>query len=115
MWHTKDVYEVGKAFETNIGSGLNDKLVEGKRLKFGENKLTDKKKESIIIKFLKQFNDFMIIILIISSIISAVVTKLEGSGDYLDSIIIISITVIVLVVISCLLYVVLNKKKENAI
>ena len=93
MWHTKDVYEVGKAFETNIGSGLNDKLVEEKRLKFGENKLTDKKKESIIIKFLKQFNDFMIIILIISSIISAVVTKLEGSGDYLDSIIIISIVV----------------------
>lgn len=66
----------------------------GNRLKeFGENKLEDKKKESIIIRFFKQFNDFMIIILIASAIISAVVAKLEGSNDYIDSIIIIAIVV----------------------
>ena len=33
----------------------------------------------------------MIIILIISALVSAIVTKIEGAGDYLDSIIIISI------------------------
>lgn len=66
----------------------------GNRLKeFGENKLEDKKKESIIIRFFKQFNDFMIIILIVASIISAIVAKLEGSNDYIDSIIIIAIVV----------------------
>lgn len=66
----------------------------GKRFsKFGENKLEDKKKESIIIRFIKQFNDFMIIILIIASIISAIVAKLEGSNDYMDSIIIVAIVV----------------------
>lgn len=66
----------------------------GKRFsKFGENKLEDKKKESMIVRFIKQFNDFMIIILIIASIISAVVAKLEGSNDYMDSIIIVAIVV----------------------
>ena len=66
----------------------------GKRFsKFGENKLEDKKKESLVIRFIKQFNDFMIIILIIASIISAIVAKLEGSNDYMDSIIIVAIVV----------------------
>ena len=66
----------------------------GKRLsKFGENKLEDKKKESLTVRFIKQFNDFMIIILIIASIISAIVAKLEGSNDYMDSIIIVAIVV----------------------
>ena len=44
-------------------------------------------------RFIEQFNDFMIIILIIASIISAVVSKLEGSNDYVDSIIIIAIVI----------------------
>ena len=66
----------------------------GKRLiEYGENKLEDKKKESLIVRFFKQFNDFMIIILIIASIISAVMAKMEGSNDYMDSIIIIAIVV----------------------
>lgn len=66
----------------------------GNRLKeFGENKLEDKKKESIIIRFFKQFNDFMIIILIASAIISVIVAKLEGNNDYIDSIIIVVIVV----------------------
>lgn len=56
-------------------------------------KLEDKKKESIIDRFFKQFNDFMIIILIVASIISAIVAKLEGNNDYIDSIIIITIVV----------------------
>ena len=51
--------------------------------------MDDKKKESIVIRFIKQFNDFMIIILIVASLISALVAKLEGNNDYIDSIIII--------------------------
>ena len=93
MWYTLSTKEVEKQMQTNIKLGLNEKEVEDKQNKFGLNKLEEKKKESIIIKFVKQFNDFMIIILIIASIISAVVAKLEGSNDYFDSIIIIAIVV----------------------
>ena len=93
MWYTLSTKEVERQMQTNIEFGLNEKQVEDKQNKFGLNKLEEKKKESIIIKFVKQFNDFMIIILIIASIISAVVAKLEGSNDYFDSIIIIAIVV----------------------
>ena len=93
MWYTLSTKEVEKQMQTNIEFGLNEKQVEDKQNKFGLNKLEEKKKESIVIKFIKQFNDFMIIILIIASIISAVVARLEGSNDYFDSIIIIAIVV----------------------
>lgn len=93
MWYTLSTKEVEKQMQTNIEFGLNEKQVEDKQNKFGLNKLEEKKKESIVIKFIKQFNDFMIIILIIASIISAVVARIEGSNDYFDSIIIIAIVV----------------------
>lgn len=93
MWYTLSTKEVEKQMQTNIEFGLNEKQVEDKQNKFGLNKLEEKKKESIVIKFIKQFNDFMIIILIIASIISAAVARLEGSNDYFDSIIIIAIVV----------------------
>ena len=93
MWYILSTKEVEKQMQTNIEFGLNEKQVEDKQNKFGLNKLEEKKRESIAIKFIKQFNDFMIIILIIASIISAVVARLEGSNDYFDSIIIIAIVV----------------------
>ena len=93
MWYTISTKEVEKQMQTNIEFGLNEKQVEDKQNKFGLNKLEEKNKESIFIKFVKQFNDFMIIILIIASIISAVVARLEGNNDYIDSIIIIAIVV----------------------
>ena len=47
----------------------------------------------MLVRFLNQFKDFMIIILIIAAVISAVVSYIEGTGDYFDSIIIIAIVV----------------------
>ena len=94
MWHTMDKMQVCRKMGTNIQIGLNENEVKKREEKYGKNKLEEKKKDSILIKFFKQFNDFMIIILMIASIISAVVAKIEGTGDYLDSIIIIAIVVL---------------------
>ena len=91
MWETKDLREVEKNLKTNISYGITNEEAESRLKQYGKNELKDKKKESFIIKFIKQFNDFMIIILIIASIVSAIVTKLDGSNDYFDSIIIIFI------------------------
>lgn len=94
MWHTKNVDEIVKYYKTDKHNGITEEEVQKRIKEYGENKLADKKKESLFIKFIKQFNDFMIIILIIASIISAVVSKLDGSGDYIDSVIIIAIVVL---------------------
>lgn len=93
MWHTKEIEEIERQLGTNIEKGLENSQIKERQERYGENKLADKKKENIIIKFLKQFNDFMIIILIIASIISAIITQINGEGDYIDSIIIIAIVI----------------------
>ena len=94
MWHDKSTEEVVRRLKTNAKNGLAEVEVEKRRLEFGKNKLEEKKKESLFIKFIKQFNDFMIIILIIASIVSAVVSKMQGENDYVDSIIIIAIVIL---------------------
>ena len=93
MWQTLNLSELKHKLKTNYQYGLTADEVNRRFQEYGENKLDDKPKEGIIIKFFKQFNDFMIIILIIASIVSAVIEKIQGSNDYLDSIIIIAIVV----------------------
>lgn len=93
MWHAKEIKEIEKNFRTNSQYGITEEEAKKRLAHFGENKLQEKRKENIIIKFIKQFNDFMIIILMIASVISAIVAKVDGSNDYMDSIIIIAIVV----------------------
>lgn len=110
MWHTLRKEEVLKKLKTDEKKGLNKNEVLERQKKDGKNKLADKKKESIIIKFFKQFNDFMIIILIIASIISAIVAKIQGENDYIDSIIIIGI-----VIFNAIMGVIQEAKAEKSI
>lgn len=94
MWHTKSTAEVEKTLKTNTRKGLSDEEIKKRKEQYGINKLKEKKKENLFIRFIKQFNDFMIIILIIASIISAGVSYMQGQNDYIDSIIIIAIVVL---------------------
>ena len=84
---------IQKELNTDIETGLNEEEASKRLEKYGENVLDEPEKENIFIRFLKQFNDFMIIILLIASVISAVMAKLEGGGDYIDSIIIVAIVI----------------------
>ncbi len=93
MWHSSSVEEVSKKLKTNINIGLSEEETQKRFERYGPNNLKEKKKESIFVKFIKQFNDFMIITLIIAAIISAVVSKLNGEADYIDSIIIVAIVI----------------------
>lgn len=110
MWQTLRKEEVLRKLNTDEKQGLTEKEVQERQEKYGKNKLQEKKKESFIVKFIKQFNDFMIIILIIASIISAVVSKMQGENDYVDSIIIIGI-----VVFNALMGVIQEAKAEKSI
>ena len=94
MWHTLEIGDLVRKLRSNINYGITEEEAKIRLEKYGKNKIEDKKKENILVRFLKQFNDIMIIILIISAVISAIVTKMEGSNDYLDSIIIVSIVVL---------------------
>ncbi|MCL2341497.1 MAG: HAD-IC family P-type ATPase [Firmicutes bacterium] len=91
MWHTIGIDEARRKLRTNFNVGLTGEEVLRRREEFGENKIADSKKDSLFIKFIKQFNDFMIMVLIGAAVVSAVMSYIEGSNDYIDSIIIIFI------------------------
>ena len=110
MWHTLIKDEVLRKLKTNEKLGLRQDEVIKRQDKYGKNKLKDKQKESIFIKFVKQFNDFMIIILIIASIVSAVISYIQGENDYIDSVIIIAI-----VILNAIMGVVQEAKAEKSI
>ncbi len=94
MWETLKKEEVEKTLNTNFIQGLTNEEVIKRQNQYGKNVLKNNKKESLLVKFLKQFNDFMIIILIMASIVSAGVSWYQGEHDYIDSIIIIAIVVL---------------------
>ena len=110
MWHTLSADEIRKKLNTDIYKGLTDKEVIKLRKKYGYNKLDEKKKESIFIKFISQFKDFMIIILLIAALVSAIVSYFEGTKEYTDSIII-----VVIVVINALIGVIQESKAEKSL
>ena len=110
MWETFRKEEVLKKLKTNLRTGLSEEEVVFRRSKYGKNKLEEKKKETLMIKFFKQFNDFMIIILILASVVSAGVSYLQGENDYIDSVIIIAI-----VILNAIMGVVQEAKAEKSI
>ena len=93
MWQSLNLSEVKQKLRTNFQYGLTNEEVDKRFNEYGENKLEDKPRESLILRFFKQFNDFMIIVLIVAAIVSAAIEKMQGSNDYLDSIIIIAIVI----------------------
>lgn len=93
-YHSMNIKETEANFRTNIEKGLTKNEVSKRLSKYGENTIKEKNKKSNISKFFAQFNDFMVIILIIAGTISFITTLIKGEKDFLDSIIIIFIVVL---------------------
>ena len=92
-WFNKSIEEVEKELQTDISNGLTLQEVEKRREKYGLNALKAKKKKSLFQRFLDQFKDFSIIILIIAAIVSGVVGVAEGEG-ITDTIIILLVVIV---------------------
>ena len=108
-WFNKETNEVEKELKTNLQQGLTQDEVEEKRKEFGYNELKAKKKKSLFVKFLEQFKDFMIIVLIIAAIVSGIVGYMEGEG-ITDSIII-----LIVVIVNAIIGVVQESKAEKSL
>ena len=108
-WYQKNINDVKKELATDIEKGLSSKQVEEKQQNVGFNELKAKKKKSLIVKFLEQFKDFMIIVLIIAAIVSGIVGILEGEG-ITDTIII-----LIVVIINAIIGVAQENKAEKSL
>ena len=108
-WFQKDVEEVEKELETNLEKGLTTEEVTKRREKYGLNELKSKKKKTLFQKFLDQFKDFSIIVLIIAAIVSGFVGVAEGEG-ITDTIII-----LIVVVVNAIIGVTQESKAEKSL
>lgn len=93
MWHTKTIADIRRETKTNLKYGIDSREVDERKQLYGVNKIEEQKKKSILIRFIEQFNDFMIITLLVAAIISSVMAYIEGTNEYIDSIIIVTIVV----------------------
>ena len=89
--------------------GLSEKQASKRLEKYGKNKLVEGKKESLILRFLKQLADPMIVILIAAAAVSGV-TAFYAGESLADVIIILAV-----VLINAVLGVVQESKAERAI
>ena len=92
-WFNKEIKDVETELKTDLENGLSSKQVEENKAKYGENELQEKKKEPLIKKFIAQFKDFSIIVLIIAAIVSGVVGVAQGEG-FTDTIIILIVVLL---------------------
>ena len=92
QWFNLEIKDVEQKLETNMENGLSEEQVIAKREKYGLNELQAKKKKSLFQKFLDQFKDFSIIILIIAAIVSGVVGVAQGEG-FTDTIVIMIVVI----------------------
>lgn len=109
LWFHKSVDETKEYFKLDEENGLSNEQVNENRQKYGTNELQTKKKKSTFVKFLEQFKDFMIIVLIIAAIISGVVGYIEGEG-ITDSIII-----LIVVILNAVIGVIQENKAEKSL
>ena len=105
----KSIEEIENELKTDRDNGLKGSHIEEIREKYGFNELKGKKKQSILIKFLNQFKDFMIIVLIIAAIVSGFIGIQEGEG-ITDSIII-----LIVVIVNAIIGVAQENKAEKSL
>ena len=99
MFETKSAKEVLQELDVNPSSGLTSEEAGQRLLKYGPNKLAEKKKTPLFLVFLGQFNDPMIFILLAAALLSIAISiynSIHNSEpfDFADPIIIMGVCVL---------------------
>ena len=110
-FHDKDINTVITSLKSDANKGLSREEAKKRLNRYGENKLQTKKKTNIFIRFLKQFNDIMIIILLIAALVSFTIAIIEGeSKEFFEPILI-----ILIVILNAIMGVLQESKAEKAL
>jgi len=109
-WHTLSAEQTADSLKTSLEKGLSDQTAKALIKNFGENKLSNKKKPSVIKQFIEQFSDFCVVILFVACIISFLTSLLEGGKDFIEPIVI-----LVIVMLNAAIGVFQERRAEKAI
>lgn len=104
MWFNKSQDNIIKELDVNVSQGLSDEEVKLRQEKYGENKLQEGKKKTLLALFFSQLNDALIYVLLGAAVITLFIQ------EYADSVIILAV-----VVLNAVIGVVQEAKAEKAI
>ena len=104
-FYNQKIENVAQELSTSTSQGLQTSQISALRAKYGTNSLASKKKTSIWQRFLAQFKDFMIIVLIVAALLSGFVAQ-----EWTDAAII-----MIVVILNAVLGVFQETRSEEAI
>ena len=104
QWYSHSVRELDRSLETNLASGLTSAQVKQRQEHYGANQLKGKPGKSPIVKFLAQFNQPLLYILLIAGVVKAFL------GEWVNAWVIWAVTLI-----NAIIGFVQEAKAENAI
>lgn len=85
--------EAAAALKTDTERGLDPQEVQQRQRQYGFNEIREGRKQTLFLRFLGQFKDFMVLILLAAAGVSFLVSKLRGDNEFIDSVIILAIVV----------------------
>ena len=109
--HSQPKEELLKSLSVSMEKGLSSGQAAELQQKYGPNKLKEKKKKTNLQRFLEQFKDVMIIILLIAAVISFVIACVEGEPmEFFEPVLI-----LLIVVLNAIMGMVQESKAEKAL
>lgn len=110
-YYNKDVNSVIETLQTDENAGLTTAEVASRQARYGANLLKGKKKKGMFLKFLDQFKDVMILILLAAAAVSFVVAILEGEAKGFFE----PALILIIVVVNAIMGVMQESKAEKAL
>ena len=88
--YRKSIQDLEKELDTSATEGISEASVASRVSTYGKNELKEEKKETLFVKFLKEFTDPLIIILLIAALVSVLVDP----NEWIESVIILVVVLI---------------------
>ena len=86
-WFSQNPIDIARRFCSDLQSGLTTRQAQRRLKEKGLNKLAEEERESLYSIFMRQFDDFMVIVLMITTAVSAIL------GEIIDAAVILAIIV----------------------
>ncbi len=102
-WYTRSVQEVLVAWQTDQDEGLTSGEVKKRLSNFGHNEMLEKEKPAWWKRLVAQFRDFMVLVLLGATLISACL------GEYVDA-----VTILVIVIVNAILGFIQESRAEQS-
>ncbi|MGD9146298.1 MAG: cation-translocating P-type ATPase [Anaerolineae bacterium] len=114
-WHSLTATEAAAALETDLQKGLTPEQVRKRQAQFGPNELEEAPGRSFWRMLLDQFNQFLVLILIVAAVVSAFIgwTEFNRTGEVTEFVD--AIAIMAIVILNAILGVIQEGRAEEAL